>query len=630
MKYGIRQFVVTVLLPAALFPGSPATPASAADAWSREIPWRQAGLSERQAAAFLLDRFAFGARPAEVDEVVELGLGNWLEGQLAGDLPGSVLLSKLAPLSAITLEPGEIVRRYSYRKARIVRAAIAAGVITRADYSGDNGERNLRNAVATLERFVAEHGMQPETGLLHQLQAQKLLRAVYSESQLVEVLTDFWFNHFNVSATNGRARVHLMSYERDAIRPHVLGSFLELLGATARHPAMLIYLGNSRSVAGPEVTTTFDLEMRDLDRLSPLEDPTARLRLAKVLGWRYERIPASGKTTGLNENYARELMELHTLGVDGGFLQSDVIEVARAFTGWTVFPEGGDRERFEKALDRSAIAREMGFVVDSEFVFRADRHDAQAKTVLGWPLAAGRGIEDGEEVLDLVAAHPSTARHLAHKLAVRFVREDPPRSLVRRLVETWELTSGDLKEVVRTLVESPELWREAARRRKVKSPFELAASALRALDADISNPEETIRWLARMGQPLYSYSAPTGFPDRGATWTGVGQLLARANFSLDLARGRLSGVSYDPLRFLGRRQLESLDQAVGVYYPILMPERDAGNLLELIAGTELEPEPAEPSLTSDRTAELAMLRKTRQHAAYAVGLLLASPDFQLR
>ena len=621
-------------------------PAAAAGSVS-DLPWREAGLNERQAAAHLLDRLAYGPRPGQIDEMVALGLGNWLEGQLAGDLPGSALEARLSRLPAAALSQRDIVLRYSSNRGRLVQEALAAGVITMADYSGERGERRLRVALAALDRFGVERGIQPQKELLRQLEAQKLLRAVYSESQLVEVLTDFWFNHFNVSLTNGEAQVHVFSYERDAIRPHVLASFRRLLGATARHPAMSFYLGNARSTAADGVTTTFDLEVQELDRLSPGDNPSLRMQLAEDLGWFYRR-RAQGPRPGLNENYARELLELHTLGVDGGYRQRDVVEVARAFTGWTTFPPGGGRGRVEQALveaETADTARDMSFVVEDEFVFRADEHDAEAKMVLGVALPAGRGVEDGEEVLDLLARHPSTRRRLARKLAVRFVSERPPPALVRRLEETWELTGGDLAEVMRTLARSPEFWGGSARRSKVKTPFELAASALRALDADVARPREVIRWIARMGQPVYAYSAPTGFPDRGDHWTHVGPLLGRINFGIELAAGKVPGVAIDLLGLLGRRRLESLEQAVRAYFPRLMPERDAAVTMELIAreevagepGAAAEPEPAasagppDGARTAPRPARAAALdRQTASLARAAVAILIGSPEFQVK
>ncbi|MEM7583910.1 MAG: DUF1800 domain-containing protein [Acidobacteriota bacterium] len=641
MKRTIPVSVLTLLL----LSGATWTPSARAteSAWTQGIPWRQAGLSEQQAVAHLLQRFAYGPRPGDIDAVLELGIGNWVESQLAGDLPGPVLQAKLDQLPAMALTPKQMVWRYS-NKGVLVQEAVAKGLFTMADYTGKNGGLRLRDALASLDRYAADRGMTSDRELLAQLKAQKVLRAVHSEAQLVEVLTDFWFNHFNVSATQPTARVHILSYERDAIRPRVLSSFRELLGATARHPAMLGYLGNAQSVANPEATTTFDLEVTELDRLSPLDNPTLRMRLARNLGWynREARLKRTLQPRGLNENYARELLELHTLGVNGGYSQRDVIEVARAFTGWTTFPPGGGRAQIEKTLVNSETAVDMGFVIEDEFVFRADHHDSDAKVVLGVPLAAGRGIEDGEEVLDLVARHPATLRHLARKLAVRFVSEQPPASLVQRLVATWELTDGDLRAVMRTLISAPEFWDVAAQRSKIKTPLELAASALRALDADVTDAKGVVSWLQRMGQPIYAFPAPTGFPDEGGTWTHVGKLLARVNFGRDLSRGAIAGVRLDLLAWLGQDPLRRFEDAVEWFFPVLMPERDPSLTASLIAaGAEaLEGEQAAPRVLSE--AELARLepeqrrrlaqaerQTTVRHAVNAVSLLIGSPEFQV-
>jgi hypothetical protein len=285
---------------------------------------------------------------------------------------------------------------------------------------------------------------------------------------------------------------------------------------------------------------------------------------------------------GLNENYARELLELHTLGVDGGYSQQDVVEVARAFTGWTVLPTGEASGRLRERLDRARRVGNLGFVVDGLFLFRADQHDSEAKTVLGRRLASGRGIEDGEEVLDLLARHPSTARHLAHKLAVRFVADDPPKLLVDELAEVYRRTGGDTVEMVRALAYSPEFWAPEARRQKVKSPFELAVSALRALDAEVDDSRGVVEWVRRMGQPLYAYQAPAGFPDRGDFWVNTGALLNRMSFGMDLAGGRVRGVGLELEGLLGHREPESLSAALEAYFLALLPGREMEPMLELL------------------------------------------------
>lgn len=551
--------------------------APAAEPGTLDLPWRAAGLDERQAAAHLLNRLTFGPRPGDVDRLVGVGLSDWLAAQLERTVDDPRLVAHLDDFESLDLSTREIVRRYP-NPGRVLREARHEGVIgavavsRRGRGEEGSGEHPDRETMRELFAFARERGYRPQRELLGELMVQKLDRALLAEHQLAEVLTDFFFNHFNVTITKGEARVFVPTYERDAIRPHVLGSFRDMLEATAKHPAMLLYLDNARSVAGEGVPTTFDLEemRRRFEERRPL---------------------------GLNENYARELLELHTLGVDGGYTQEDVVEVARAFTGWTTYPPGRGREDIERRVSkvrtrmaRAGFRENPGFVLEEDFFFRADVHDAAAKTVLGRRLPAGRGIEDGLEVLDLLAVHPSTARHLATKLAVRFVADEPPPALVDRLAETWLASGGDLRRVMTTLVESPEFWAPAARRQKIKSPFELAVSALRALDAEVPHPLRLLEWVSRMGQPLYAYDAPTGYPDRANAWVNTGALLHRMNFGLELATGRIPGVELDLLALNGHREPESLEAALETYTALLLPERDPAPTVERLLSVVRDPE----------------------------------------
>ncbi|HEV7507001.1 MAG TPA: DUF1800 domain-containing protein [Thermoanaerobaculia bacterium] len=281
---------------------------------------------------------------------------------------------------------------------------------------------------------------------------------------------------------------------------------------------------------------------------------------------------------GINENYARELMELHTLGVDGGYSQTDVIEVARAFTGWTVMPvDTGAIGGISQKMDKERKAGGDAFRWQGEFLFRADQHDAGPKVILGQQLPAGRGIEDGEEVLDLLAAHPATAHHLAYQLAVRFVSDHPSPQLVDRLAGVYQQSGGDIRRVVRSIAESPEFWSPEARGSKVKSPFELAASAIRALGADVQVPKKALDWIARLGEPLYSYQPPTGYPDRNEAWMSSGTLLSRLNFGLQLASGKVAGVKVDLAALtapLPQQPPKSWQEAMNIYPPLLLPERN--------------------------------------------------------
>ncbi len=614
-----------------------------------DLPWREAGLTEEQAAAHLLDRFAFGPRPGDVGHVVETGLEEWLSSQLDGNLPDPD--SRLKRFDSLRMTTREIVETYP-NPGMVLREAQREGLIDREAMQRGDGDGPMGDTKTRREVFgyARGQGYRPQRELIGQLMTQKLYRAVYSRNQLQEILADLWFNHFNVSLTDNACRVFIPTYERDAIRAHVTGGFRDMLEATAKHPAMLLYLDNARSVAGEGSRKTFDRE-RFKSRYG--RGRSGRSRTPQAFEQR--------RPQGLNENYGRELLELHTLGVDGGYTQDDVIEVARAFTGWTTYPRGREREQIERRIEegRRRLARsgagDAGFLFEDDFLFRADAHDAGRKTVLGHRLAAGRGVEDGLEVLDLVAAHPSTAHHLASKLAARFVSDEPPEALVDRLAAVYLDTGGDLRALVVALAESPEFWEPAARSAKIKSPFELAVSAVRVLGAEISDPRELLEWISRMGQPLYAYQAPTGYPDRAEFWVNTGSLLSRMNFGLQLATGRVGGVELDLPALNGRREPESLGAALTAYVPLLLPERDPGPTVSRLEPVVRDPELArkiEETAPAGETADFGLdewdslsdrperrFRRERPPAskhidssplAHVVGVILGSPEFQRR
>jgi uncharacterized protein (DUF1800 family) len=330
----------------------------------------------------------------------------------------------------------------------------------------------------------------PAQVVARDLTESKVLRAVYSNRQLDEVLADFWFNHFNVFMDKGADRYLVTEYERDSIRPHVLGKFRDLLEATAKSPAMLFYLDNWQSV-----------------------DPNAPQARRPGANTKQQR-------RGLNENYGRELMELHTLGVDGGYTQKDVTEVARCFTGWTIYqPQRGGK-----------------------FVFNPRLHDGGEKVVLGVRIPAGGGIHDGEKVLDIVAHHPSTAHFISKKLAMRFVADDPPESLVAHMAQTFAKTDGDIRAVLETMLDSKEFWSEGAYRTKVKSPLEMVASAVRAVNGDVDFAAPLVNQLTQLGEPLYRKVEPTGYSNSSKEWLNSAGLVARMNFALQLADNKVPGV----------------------------------------------------------------------------------------
>jgi uncharacterized protein (DUF1800 family) len=433
----------------------------------------------------VLDRLGFGARPGDVARVRAAGVDQWIARQLAPDrIDDRAADSALASYEGLRVPTTELVATYvqgqqalrQQQRQMAQRGDSAARRDLRAEAMRDDPQ--LRERLRQTRRAVGD------------VQSAKLARAVVSERQLQEVLTDFWSNHFNVYAGKGLTRLFIPSYDRDVIRPNALGRFRDLLGAVAKSPAMLFYLDQWQSAADSTHRT-----------LASQRRPRARGR-------------------GLNENYARELLELHTLGVDAGYTQQDVIEVARAFTGWTMNPRQ-----------------------QAEFVFRSEIHDADRKVVLGHVLPAGRGVEDGEAVLDLLARDPRTAHFIARKLAVRFVSDEPPPALVDRAAAVFLRTDGSIREVVRTIVTSPEFFSHAAYRSKVKSPFELVASALRAVGAQADTSMRSVQAVAFLGQPVYGHQAPNGWPETGEAWMNTGAILNRINFGLALAAGRLPNAS---------------------------------------------------------------------------------------
>jgi len=411
--------------------------------------------------------------------------------------------------------------------------------------------RSLPTAqVPDIYKREAMAAMNPRQAVTAEIIENKLQRAVYSPRQLEEVLVDFWLNHFNVFSGKNTVGMLLTSYERDAIRPHVLGKFRDMLLATARHPAMLSYLDNFQSRSNPE---------------------NAPLPAGVIVN--------AGPNQGLNENYGRELLELHTLGVNGGYTQADVINVARAFTGWTIF----DPNRY------------------GEFQFNPQMHDRAEKVVLGQKFPRGGGEDEGVRIIDMLAAHPSTARFISRKLAQRFVADDPPQALVDRMAATFTKTGGDLRAVMETLLLSREFLSEGAWQAKVKTPFEFVTSALRALDADVSDTTALAQRLSDMGMPLYGHVDPKGYPNTADAWSGSAGLLARINFANALTVGLVSGVKVDASAMASQGVRRTLTDLTG-----------AEPAAETIAAIEQGANGQKPE------------------ANIIAGAIIASPDFQKR
>lgn len=434
-------------------------------------------LSAQAKAAHLLDRLTFGPRPGQVEALAKGGdaaLEAWLKEQLQPkpEPQMEAWIAKAYPTQGMSIQ--EIQAAFPRP------AALAKAEGLKPD---DPDYKDKLKQLVPFEKRPMR--------LEEEQQGQKLVRAIESRNQLQEVLADFWFNHFNVDQGKGLDRWFVPSYERDAIRPHVFGKFRDLLGAVADHPAMLFYLDNWLSVKD---------------------------------GFEPPRAKANGKRAGLNENYGRELMELHTLGVDGGYTQKDVTEVARCFTGWSLQRPQDGAEPF--------------------FRFRA--HDEGVKTVLGVKVGAG-GREDGERVLDMLASSPVTARHLAFLLCRRFISDTPPPSAVDRVATTYLRTGGDLRAVYTTLFTSPEFWAKAAIGAKVKTPFEFVVSSVRALDGHVDDALPISHTVARMGEPLYRCQPPTGYKDTADAWVSTGALVERLRFGAALARRQVPGIAWPDL-----------------------------------------------------------------------------------
>src|SRR5579884_2428529 len=574
-----------------------------------------------------LDRLTFGPRPGDLEAVQRIGIPKWVDLQLHPErIPENpVLASKLAPLASLNMTSREAILRYPPPQMIVAVArgrtappddpelrAVVLGLADRylekhpgvapagtdedvdskvklSDVLSRDQIEILRSGKPDEKRQVLASippgkrldfvwalkpeqrrklfifapvdlrrelmlSVSPQNVVASDLTEGKLLRAVYSNRQLEELLVDFWYNHFNVFFGKGADRYLVPTYEREVIRPHVLGKFYDLLLATAESPAMLFYLDNWQSVGANTFAARF-----------------ARGRNRR----------------GLNENYGRELLELHTLGVDGGYTQRDVIEVARCFTGWTLAPprRGGG------------------------FEYNDRMHDKGPKMVLGHLIRAGGGMEDGLEVLRILAHHPATAHHISFELAQRFVADDPPPSLVNRMADTFLKTDGDLRRVMETMLESGEFWSEGAYHAKLKTPFEMVVSVVRVTGADVQSALPLARETARLGEPLYRKVEPNGYANVNAEWASSAGLLERMNFALAVAQNRMPGVHVEPGYW------EQLAQG------------DPRQAEDLLLGEEASPQ---TQAAIQQALQAMPQARPEQALALVAGLTLGSPEFQKR
>ena len=596
---------------------SNASPLAAAE---RSIPspvaapkGKSARLTEDQKLLHLLNRVTFGPRPGDVERVKRMGILAFLDEQLQPDsIDDSQLESRLAVLPTQRMTSAELYQFYPPPNAADERAK----------------QPNPPPIFGRPQQMIGE------------MIQQKLVRAVSSNRQLQEVMTDFWFNHFNVFAPKEADQWLVTSYERDVIRPNALGKFRDLLLATAMSPAMLYYLDNwlsaapdarqPRPPAPPRQPGAPPQPGKPAPAASPgssegatpsvRPDEDAAMMAKKETGQNPQSPKPPQRPRGINENYARELMELHTLGVDGGYTQKDVQEVARCFTGWTIdrpFQGGG-------------------------FVFRPWMHDTGAKTVLGVTTPGGGGISDAIQVIDILSRHPSTARFISKKLCQRFVSDDPSPLLVERVAQVFLKTGGDIREVLRSILTSPEFNSPAVFRAKVKSPLELAASAVRAVDGDTNGAPALHEWLRRMGEPLYQYAFPTGYKETSERWVNTGVFFNRINFAVALANNQINGTSYESARLVSNDAASSLEQLTNQLAPMIVhTELSAESRRAVLAGLA-EPttsgisSEAKPAVANSSTPTMVAVKsggpvtETRKRIARAIGLLMGTTEFQRR
>ena len=579
-------FALLVLMLFAGFFSAPRLAAQTSNAASAN-----ARLTEDQRIMHVLSRLGYGPRPGDIERVEAMGVEAYIEEQLRPtEIADDLVREKLAPFTTLAMNLLEGGRAYRLvdaqavlRQAIVDRKAAMAGVEGLRDRSASPlmdpvTAAPMRRAVLN-SRISGKVVVSQRLGDAEIFQA-RMMRAVHSNRQLFEMMVDFWGNHFSIDFDLDEYLT--VDYEERAIRPHAMGNFEDLLIATAQHPAMLMYLDNWVSAAPEEVVQS------RLDAGHPVY-PERNLRRSLAMRERAEFFEESG---GLNENYGRELMELHTLGVDGGYTQEDVIEVARAVTGWTV-----------------PAPQQRGY-----FAFDPLLHEEGDKVVLGRTIESG-GIDEGMEILRMLAHHPSTASYISTKLVRRFVADDPPAEIVAAASRTFLDSEGDITAVLRTIFTSPEFFAPQHYRVKIKKPIEVVASGIRAIGGDLDvMSDETFTYLRglleRMGEELYGRETPDGYPDVGPAWMATGALFNRIRFAVDLAASQVPAVTPDLLSAV------SLLTRMAFAEP---SEEDATEFEAVVDGLILE--------ASARRWETApMDRDLVIRAALALG----SPQFQTR
>jgi len=626
----------------------------------RADPVAKKPLTEQQKISHVLNRLGFGARPGDVEKVKAIGLQKYIDQQLdPASIPDAALEAKVKNLEIFNLSTAELFAKYPNPGALLQAIDRERSQPQAAQNAEDMTEKDRQERQAKLRELYAKYDLKPAQQLLPQITTNRVLRAVYSEKQLQEVMVDFWQNHFNVFSGKAAVRWYIPSYERDVLRKNALGNFKDLVVGTAQHPAMLFYLDNFESrTAAPAGNNQAQRLRQALNARGELR-PQARERLKEQLKLTdaeldqrvkaLQNAPAAQQRNGINENYARELMELHTLGVDGGYAQKDIVEVAKAFTGWTIVDPRGYRRAAagmingteEQRLAR--LQRQAGVPDDAEsgsFYFNQRWHESGAKTVLGQKVDEG-GVKDGLKVIDILVAHPSTAKFIAKKLAVKFVSDTPSEGLVNRVAEAFSKSKGDIRTTLRTLFGDKEFFAPETYRAKIKSPFELAVSSIRALGADTNGGPQMLAMLNKLGEIPYGYQAPTGYPDTAEDWVNTGALLERLNYSIALSSNQIAGTRVDLKQFAAKDKAGVLDKTVSL---VLGGELSAGTRATLLkqmeqplpdvkAPTEVKDDLTVPNMREGQAGgqnrQARLLRPSGDPEVFkVVSLVLGTPEFQ--
>lgn len=634
-------------------------------------------LTDDQKILHVLNRLGFGARDGDIEKVKAVGLNKYIEQQLnPSSISDEIAETKVKNLDVLKMSNEELFAKYPNGAAVLQLVAQKNGLqrkdlqgIQKKAQTGEMKEGEKADADKEMsddqrreyQRQVTEIYQKNNLGrpqqITQQLNASRIMRAVYSERQLNEAMVDFWTNHFNVYQGKAAVRWFLPEYDRDVIRPNALGNFKDLLLATAQSPAMLFYLDNFQSVS-PDMQNAGRGNGRFRQNGGQM-NAQRREQIKQQYGLSDAELDARLKQNqqqqrqkrGINENYAREIMELHTLGVDNGYTQKDIQEVARAFTGWTIVDPRGYRnmlakmENGEQSKRANRLAKLMGLPEDAEsgtFFFNERAHDKGEKIVLGNKVNEG-GIKDGLKVIDILVNQPATAKFIAKKLAVKFVSDNPSESLVNRVANAFHNSKGDIKQTLRALFTDKEFYAPENYRAKIKTPFELMVSAIRAVGAD-TNGGQIQAMLAKMGEPLYGFQAPTGYPDTAEDWVNTGALLERLNFAIALASNRIPGTRVNLAKFEAKDKSQILDQTIAVVLEGEIAPNTKQTLLKQINAPLPEVKLADDAgemkmddgaMTSNQDGKRGRRQQTRllppsgnAEVFKVVSLVLGTPDFQ--